>query len=153
MTDAPVLVDTNVFVYAFDADEPEKRKISRELLARCFRSEARYAVSVQNLAEFSVVVTEKMPNPLPADIAARFVEDIAAFTGWQTVAYSGATVAEAIRLAGMYRVHFWDALLAATMLEHGIGRIVTEDHAIGRIPGITVEDPYRTLRGSPAAGQ
>jgi hypothetical protein len=34
------------------------------------------------------------------------------------------------------------------MLEQGIGRIMTEDQAVGRIPGITVEDPDRTLHGS-----
>jgi hypothetical protein len=70
MTDAPALVDTNVFVDAVDADAPEQRKMSRDHLARCFRSETKYAVSVRNLAEFSVVVTETMPNPLTADIAA-----------------------------------------------------------------------------------
>ena len=46
---------------------------------------------------------------------------------------------QAIELVKLYRAPFWDALIAATMLEHGIDTIVTENERdFKKIPGITI---------------
>ncbi len=43
------------------------------------------------------------------------------------------------------RAPFWDALIAACMLEHGIEVIVTESEKdFKNIPGITVLNPFKT---------
>ena len=143
MTGNPPLIDTNVLVYLFDADAPEKRQISRDLAAACWRSEKRYSVSVQNLAEFSVVVTEKVENPMPTEDVRRFIRDIQDFDGWNVVGYGSKTILSAHQIRDSHHVHFWDALLAATMIEAGIDTIITEDAHLLRIPGITVVNPYR----------
>ena len=143
MTGRPPLVDTNVLVYLFDGDAPVKREASRALVEACFRREAEYSVSVQNLAEFSVVVTEKVRHPMPTDEVRRFVRAVADFDGWHVVGYSGGTVDRALELRERHGVHFWDALLAATMLEHGIDTAYSEDEHLARVPGVTVIDPYR----------
>ncbi|MDG6257720.1 MAG: PIN domain-containing protein [Methanomicrobiaceae archaeon] len=142
MTGSPPLVDTNVLVYLFDADAPEKRRVSKDLLTACWRSETRYSVSAQNLAEFSVVVTEKVEHPMPVDDVKRFIRDILDFDGWNVVGYGGETVIRANAIRDRHRVHFWDALLAATMIESGIDTIITEDAHLLRVPGITVTNPY-----------
>jgi predicted nucleic acid-binding protein len=142
MTGNPPLIDTNVLVCLFDGDAPEKRKASRDLVERCWRHEAEYSVSVQNLAEFSVVVTEKVERPMPTDQVRRFVSSIARFDGWRVVGYDGATVESALELGERHAIHFWDALLAATMLAHGIDTVVTEDAHLSRVPGITAVNPY-----------
>lgn len=143
MTGRPPLVDTNVLVYLFDGDAPAKREASRALVEACFRRDAEYSVSVQNLAEFSVVVTEKVRHPMPTDEVRRFVSSIARFDGWHVVGYGGATVDRALELRERHGVHFWDALLAATMLEHGIDTAYSEDGHLARVPGVTVVNPYR----------
>lgn len=143
MTGNPPLIDTNILVYLFDGDAPEKREASRELVEKCWRHEAEYSVSVQNLAEFSVVVTEKVEHPMPTDEVRRFVSSITYFDGWRVVGYDGATLDSALELRDRHKIHFWDALLAATMLAHGIDTIVTEDAHLSRIPGITAVNPYR----------
>jgi predicted nucleic acid-binding protein len=143
MTGRPPLVDTNVLVYLFDGDAPEKREVSRALVEACWRHEAEYSVSVQNLAEFAVVVTEKVERPMPTDEVRRFVSAIAGFDGWHVVGYDGATIDRALELRERHAVHFWDALLAATMLTHDIDTIHTEDAHLSRVPGITVENPFR----------
>jgi predicted nucleic acid-binding protein len=143
MTGRPPLIDTNVLVYLFDGDAPAKREASRRLVEGCFRREAEYSVSVQNLAEFAVVVTEKVEHPLPTDDVRRFVAAVAGFDGWHVVGYGGATVDRALELREQHTVHFWDALLAATMLEYGIDTVYSEDAHLSRVPGITVVDPYR----------
>ena len=143
MTGNPPLIDTNVLVYLFDADAPEKRRISKDLVTACWKSETCYSVSVQNLAEFSVVVTEKVENPMPVEDVQRFIRGIQDFEGWNVVGYGSRTILRAHEIQDRYHVHFWDALLAATMIESGIDTIITEDAHLRRIPGITVTNPYR----------
>jgi predicted nucleic acid-binding protein len=143
MTGRPPLVDTNVLVFLFDGDALAKREASRALVGACFRREAEFSVSVQNLAEFSVVVTEKVGHPMPTDEVRRFVQAVAGFDGWHVVGYDGATVDRALELRERHGVHFWDALLAATMLEHGIDTAYSEDAHLSRVPGITVVNPCR----------
>jgi len=145
MTGNPPLIDTNVLVYLFDADAPGKRQISRDLLAGCWHSEVRYSVSLQNLAEFSVVVTEKVEHPMPTEDVKRFIRNILDFEGWNVVCYSGEAILMAHEIRNRYKVHFWDALIAATMIESGIDTIVTEDAHLRRVPGINVSNPYVEL--------
>lgn len=64
-------VDTNVLVYLFGADAPNKQARAREL-----RRNGRdcLAVSVQVPGEFYVTVTRKLAKPLTPDAAAQVVE-------------------------------------------------------------------------------
>ena len=87
MTAQPALIDTNILCYALDAGEPEKREVAAGLLSRCWRSEIALAVSMQNLAEFSVVMTEKVKHPVPDAVLTRFIRDIVSFDGWTVIGY------------------------------------------------------------------
>ncbi|MFA5268032.1 MAG: PIN domain-containing protein [Methanoregula sp.] len=138
----PALIDTNILCYALDAGEPEKREVAAKLLSRCWRSEIALAVSVQNLAEFSVVMTEKVKSPVPDAVVTRFIRDIASFEGWAVIRYDPGTIQEAVGIRKKYSLHFWDALLAATMKQHHIGTIYTGDAHFSRVPWITVIDPF-----------
>jgi hypothetical protein len=73
MNDSPALIDTNVLDCVFDSREQEKRQISHDLLAKCWDGEIQYVGSVQNLAEFAVIVTEKVANPVPPDTMQAFI--------------------------------------------------------------------------------
>lgn len=143
MTARPALVDTNILCYALDSSEPEKRAAAAELLARCWRSETALAVSVQNLAEFTVVMTEKVEKPLPEAVLTRFIRNITGFDGWTVIGYTPDTIRRALAIRHEYSLHFWDALLAATMNEHSISTIYTEDSHFAKIPGFTVINPFR----------
>jgi predicted nucleic acid-binding protein len=138
----PALIDTNILCYALDAGEPVKQVEAAGLLSQCWRSEIALAVSVQNLAEFSVVMTEKVKHPLPDAVVTRFIKDIVLFEGWTVIGYDPGTVMDAIGIRNRYSLHFWDALLAATMKQHDISTIYTEDSHFSRIPWITVIDPF-----------
>lgn len=60
MNDELALIDSNLLSYVFDRSEPEKRRICKELVADCWKGKRKYAVSVQNLSEFYVVVRTNM---------------------------------------------------------------------------------------------
>jgi predicted nucleic acid-binding protein len=139
----PALIDTNILCYALDYGEPEKRAVAAELLSQCWRSEIVLAVSVQNLAEFSVVMTEKVKHPLPDDVVTQFIRTIISFDGWTVVGYDAGTIMDAVAIRRTYSLHFWDALLAATMKQHTISTIYTEDAHFSKIPWITVIDPFK----------
>jgi predicted nucleic acid-binding protein len=145
MTVQPALIDTNILCYALDTGEPEKRVIAAELLSRCWRSEIAFAVSVQNLAEFSVVMMEKTKYPVPDAVVTRFIRDIALFDGWTVIGYDSGTIMDAVGIKCKYSLHFWDALLAATIKQHNIGTIYTEDSHFKKIPWITVINPFTNV--------
>jgi predicted nucleic acid-binding protein len=63
-------VDTNVFVYVVDTDEPEKRATAIALLDEL---KGRIGVSAQVLNEYYVTVTRKLPVPNRAGRAVRAV--------------------------------------------------------------------------------
>jgi predicted nucleic acid-binding protein len=148
MDGSPVLIDTNIFGYVFDSREQEKRRISRDLLAKCWKGEIQYAVSVQNLAEFAVTVTEKVANPVPPDIVQAFIHTIIAYDGWIKIGYSGKTIEEAIKIQSLHKIHFWDALIIATMKEHGLYQLYSEDRHLARVPSINVINPYQRAKSS-----
>ncbi len=145
---ASPLIDTNVFCYLFDAREPRKSEISKDLIARCFRSECRYSVSVQNLAEFSVVMTEKIVGPTPYALIRQFISDIAQFERWTILQYGVGSVLAAQDLQADYSLHFWDALLVATMKEHGIDTIYSEDNHFKKVPWLKMINPYTDQESS-----
>lgn len=153
MDGSPALIDTNILGYVFDSREQEKRQISRDLLAKCWEGEIQYAVSVQNLAEFAVIVTEKVANPLPPDTVRAFIHTIIAYDGWIKIGYSGKTIEEAIKIQTLHKIHFWDALIIATMKEHGLSLLYSEDRHLARVPSITVINPYHRAKSSDKKGQ
>jgi predicted nucleic acid-binding protein len=143
MTAPPALIDTNILCYSLNGGEPEMLAVAADLLSRCWRSEIALSVSVQNLAEFSVVMTEKVQHPLPEAVVTRFIRDIVWFDGWTVLGYNPATIMDTVGIIDTCSLHFWDALLAATMKQHAVGTIYSEDSHFTRIPWITVIDPFK----------
>lgn len=136
-----VLIDSNILTYVFDADEPDKQRVCRELIGDCWNRKRKYAVSVQNLSEFYVVVTSKIKNPIPKKIASEFVSSIVKFHNWKVINFDADTVLSAIEINIEYGIHYWDAVLAATMKEHGIFSIYTEDQHFSKIPWLIALNP------------
>lgn len=143
MSDELALVDSNLLSYVFDESEPDKRRICGELVGDCWERKRDFAVSVQNLSEFYVVVTNKISNPIPADIARRFIELIIDFQGWHVINYSAPTIKSAIDISKEHGIHYWDALLAATMRENNVFSIYTEDSDFEKISWLKTVNPLK----------
>lgn len=129
ITEPIFLLDTNILVYSYDATNQRKHQKAKELLQQCWQRKKTYAISVQNLAEFFVVITKKVPSPLSLEDAENIITDIISFTPWKVLHYDQETLLQSITLYKKSKKHFWDALLAATMLEAGINHIYTENTA------------------------
>lgn len=55
------------------------------------------------------------------------------------------TILQAVDLVKLHRISIWDALIAASMLEHNVSKILTENERdFRRIPGIAVINPFKS---------
>jgi predicted nucleic acid-binding protein len=61
----PPLLDTYLLVYAYDESEGAKHEICKRMGDECWRSARKYSISLQNLAEFYVIMTAKVENHVP----------------------------------------------------------------------------------------
>ncbi|MBI4981481.1 PIN domain-containing protein [Candidatus Woesearchaeota archaeon] len=137
------LIDTNILVYAYDCTDAKKYGIALKLLEKCWKKEAVYAISVQNLAEFFVIITKKVPHPLSIEEAGQIISDICSFSGWKVLNYNPDTLNLAIELYKKQKKHFWDAVLAATMIKSGITEIYTENYSDFQVfEDIRVKNPF-----------
>ena len=127
MKDELYLIDTNILIYSFDASDPDKQKICASLIKKCWLRELSYAISLQNLSEFYVVVTRKIESPLPHEIARKIINDIINFNSWKIIRFDDKTLIPAIDISIQFNIHYWDALLCATMKQNGITNIFTEN--------------------------
>src|SRR3989338_54359 len=138
------LVDTNVLVHAYSSSDIVKHAHAQKLVAKCWQKKVTFALSVQNLAEFFVVVTKKVKVPFSIEEAEQIIMDITAFSHWKILHYNEKTLQRAIQLHKKAKRHFWDAVLAATMQESGIYHIFTENSDdFKRFAGIVAENPLR----------
>lgn len=137
------LIDTNILVYAYDTTDITKHSIAKNIIDQCWKREVTYTISAQNLAEFVVVATKKIPSPLSHAVVEQIVKDISSFSHWKVLNYHAATVLSALRLFPAPQKSFWDALLTATMLQHGVYGIYTEDAAdFQSLQQIVVVNPF-----------
>lgn len=128
--------DTNVLVYLFDDDAPEKQAVSQALVAREFGA-GRGVLSTQVLQEFYVTVTRKLAIPLPAARAEQVVRGLAALP---LVRVDGALILAAIARGRVFGFSFWDALIVEAALAGGADRLLTEDLQHGQvIEGLRIE--------------
>jgi predicted nucleic acid-binding protein len=135
-------VDTNVLIYAHDADAKAKHETARAVL-RDLWSQRAGILSMQVLQEFYVNVTRKIATPLSKD-AARLV--VNSYSIWCTET-TPTEIATAFRIEDESRIGFWDALIVASAAKSGAVRILSEDlNAQQAIAGIRIENPFVQLR-------
>jgi len=131
-------VDTNVLVYLFDRDAPDKRGRARTLLAELG---GRAVVSTQVLQEFFVSVTRKLARPLPEDEAEAAVRDLARL---DVVELDVALVLQAVTRARRQRLSLWDSLIVEAALARGCEVLFSEDLQHGqKLGSLRIENPFR----------
>lgn len=130
-------VDTNVFVYAVDADEPEKRATAIALLDEL---KGRIAVSAQVLNEYYVTVTRKLARPQSSEQAELSVRSLAKLP---VVDLDRELVLAAVALSRSAQLSLWDAAIITAAQRAGCERLYSEDLNAGQVfEGVTVIDPF-----------
>ncbi|MFH1306051.1 MAG: PIN domain-containing protein [Candidatus Micrarchaeota archaeon] len=135
-----VLVDSNIIIYSLLKGQGGKTSSSLDAIEELAQKNS-LVLSSQNLAEVSRVMTEKAAKPANLDELKQDIRDLASSS--QMLHYTLDTVLEALNISKNSKVHFFDALLAATMKENSISQIYTENvRDFSKIPGIVAINPF-----------
>jgi predicted nucleic acid-binding protein len=132
-------IDTNVLVYAHDADAGARHAAAKALLAELWDNR-NGSLSTQVLQEFYAVVTRKFKPPMPRAKARAIV---AAYAEWCDIATEPQLIVAASRLEEEHTLSFWDSLIVQAAIHSGADRILSEDLQDGRRFGsVTIENPF-----------
>jgi predicted nucleic acid-binding protein len=135
-----VFVDTNILIYAHDADAGAKRERAAQRLRELWTSGAG-CLSVQVLQEFYVNVTRKLATPIALATARQIVSSYAVWVRSSTTAQ---TVVRATEISESAQISFWDAMILAAAEESDALVLWSEDLNTGQtIAGIKVVNPLQ----------
>ncbi len=135
-------VDTNVFVYAFDADEAIKRPKAEELLDGLAQQSGETVLLWQVAGEFLNCLRkwESTGRMSVADVEAHFRDVIATFPLRLPTA---ACFAISFDLRSRYSLSHWDSMLLAACKEAGVDVLFTEDLSAGTdYDGVKIINPF-----------
>ena len=135
----PSFFDTNVLVYAADADEPDKQAAAIALFRSCVDTGA-ILLSTQVLQEFYVTVTRKLARPLAPASALEAVMRLAMLP---LVTVTADMISAAAQLAERSHLSFWDALIVRAAAVGGAEVLYTEDLSHGSmVDGVRIVNPF-----------
>ena len=132
--------DTNVLVYLFDADSPEKQSRARKALEQALER-GTVVISTQVLQEFFVTVTRKLARPLPAGEAEAALRSLMELS---VIQLDPDLILAAAVGCRRDRISFWDALILAAASAAGCQEVLSEDLQHGRSFGqLRIANPLR----------
>jgi predicted nucleic acid-binding protein len=117
-------IDTNILVYLYSADQPDKRGAAINAL-----SAYECHTSAQVLNEFAHVFSRKLKRPATEVLAA--IDEIKAQMAVH--GFSAETVERALSLRDQLNYHYFDCVIVASALEHGCPVLLTEDLDDGHV--------------------
>ncbi len=132
-------IDTNVFVYAIDPTEPEKRERARDVLASHGRTRTG-VISTQVVAEFTSVVSAKLRQTGAEGEAVRHAR--AMLDVWPVLAVDARTVSVALEIRERHMLSYWDAQILASAVLDGCDTVLTEDVPASHLLGVSYVDPF-----------
>ncbi|MFI6500952.1 PIN domain-containing protein [Nonomuraea typhae] len=131
-------LDTNVFVYADDADNPRKQEIAQRLIAKHAAS-GTAMLSTQVLMEYVAVARKKLGFSLP-----ECRRSVLVMSHLEVRVITPELVQEALDLASTRSLSHWDALIVRTASAAGCATLISEDLQHGqRLDGLTIENPFK----------
>lgn len=132
-------VDTNIFVYFRDAEEPEKQKTAARYLTILWENQTG-RISYQVLNEYYTVVTRKLKPGLSSDAARK---DIRNLMLWDPVVVDQLIIEKGWEIQDQYQLSWWDSLIVSAALKSGCSTLLTEDLQDGQsIENLTIINPF-----------
>lgn len=133
-------LDTNIFVYTFDASSPAKRAVAQELVERALTTR-QGLISYQVVQEFLNVSGTKFAEPLTLEGRCSYLDRV--LTQLCEVFAGPSLWYRAMDLQDRYGYGFYDSLILAGALEAGCTVLYTEDLQAGqRIGPLEIVDPF-----------
>jgi predicted nucleic acid-binding protein len=133
-------LDTNIFAYAFDVAAPSKARKATRLVREAVDT-GKGIVSYQVVQEFFNVAFRRFVQPMSVADAEQYL--ITVFRPLLAIQSSPALYVESLRIAGRYRLAWYDSIVVASALEGHCDTLYSEDFQHGReIEGLRIENPF-----------
>jgi predicted nucleic acid-binding protein len=128
-------LDTNIVVYLYSSDEPERRAVALALI-----EQNNSIVSTQVLSELANTLSRKFS--LSFDVVAQAVAEIRDACTVMPVLPD--TITQALNLAQKYKYSYYDSLILAAALSAGCEILATEDMQHGQVieDVLTIRNPF-----------
>ncbi len=137
-----VFFDSNILVYAYDKNEPEKGAIAKQLI-REHGTDGNLVLSTQVMQEFYVTVTKIGKHMLPKEEAADIVNDLAEFP---LIQVTKEIIMRAMKRHQTRGFSFWDSLIVEAALQAGCSTLLSEDMQDGFvIDAMQIHNPFSRL--------
>jgi predicted nucleic acid-binding protein len=137
---APAFLDTNVLVYLFANEDPERQQVAEHLYMQT-AADGSTVISTQVLQEFYSVATGNMRAVIKPATALLALQE---FAEHHVVQVTPQTVMKAASRSASDQLSFWDALIVEAALAGGCRTLYSEDFQHGRAFGpLRVVDPFR----------
>jgi predicted nucleic acid-binding protein len=135
-------IDTNVFVYAFDADEAVKRLKAQELLDHLMQRPAETILLWQVAGELlSRLRKWESAGRISAEHVADHFRDVLAMFALRPPASS--CFATSFGLRSRYSLSHWDSMLLAACEEAGVEVLFSEDFSADAVyDGVKIINPF-----------
>ncbi len=134
-------LDTNIFVYTFDRNSPQKRDRASDLVSSALETQ-RGVISWQVVQEFLNVALHRFAVPMTAHEADDYLTTV--LSPMCRVFPTAQLFRDAIVLQLETRFRFYDTLIVASVVAAGTEILYSEDLQHGRkIRGVKILDPFR----------
>ncbi len=134
-----VLIDSNIFVYAFDPADPAKQERALRLIEDVTR-ENDLVLSVQVLNELAWILLRQKFGIDPADVR-EIVDEIQQSA--RVVPLTSDLTLKALTSGLGHGLSFWDGLIWAAAHLHRVSIVYTEDFQHGRdVEGVRFVNPF-----------
>jgi predicted nucleic acid-binding protein len=133
-------LDTNIFVYSFDASSPKKAAQAQKLIRNALETGGGI-VSYQVVQEFFNVARRRFSKPMTSLDAEQYLSTT--FRPLLAVHSSPALYGEALRIGATLKLPWYDSLIVAAAIEGECGVLYSEDFQDGQqIGSLTLSNPF-----------
>lgn len=132
-----VFLDTNILVYAHDANAGEKHDRAKALVEAFWKNRETPSLSVQVIQELHVNLTRR---GVDAERSAGIVER---YLSWRVLDNTRHLLRQAFTEQQRWQLSFWDALILAAARRAGVSKLWSEDFNVGQdYGGIVIVNPF-----------
>ena len=133
-------LDTNIFVYTFDAGSRKKAAQSAKLIKSAIETRGGI-VSYQVVQEFFNVALRRFAKPMSSADAEQYLSTT--FRPLLSVHSSPALYGEALRIGARFRLAWYDSLIVASAIEGQCDILYSEDFQDGQQFGtVVISNPF-----------
>ena len=137
---ARFFLDTNIFVYSFDASSPKKAAKSTKLIRSAIETRGGI-VSYEVVQEFFNVALRRFAKPMSSADAEQYLSTT--FRPLLSVHSSPALYGEALRIGARFRLPWYDSLIVASAIEGQCDVLYSEDFQDGQQFGrVLISNPF-----------